>query len=88
MPISHVYIVVCAYGSTVGWDIDFVIFYVPFVVLDDTSFCAYGITVGWDIDLILLDLELGIFDIISISVCFLPVLVYLPFVIVDTIWVG
>ena len=50
MLISHVYIVVCAYGSTVGWDIDFVIFYVPFVVLDVTSLCAYGSTVGDDID--------------------------------------
>jgi len=70
-----VIIVVCFYSSTVELNIVFVINHVPFVVLDDTSVFAYGITVGCDIDLILLDLELGVFDIISISVCFLPVLV-------------
>jgi len=41
-----VIIVVCFYGSTVELNIVFVIFYVPFVVLDDIIVCAYGITVG------------------------------------------
>jgi len=86
--VSHVIILVCAYGILVRLNIPFVLIHVPFIVLDDSSVCAYVSFVFLDLGQILLDMEAGGIDIFSICACFKVVLVYLHFVIVDIIWVG